>query len=251
MRCADDIAPHSMFPFVLNLVSRFGQTLRAAAVSGIVFALSLSSGFAGAAPAVPREKVEAVYLLNFGRFVEWPAEDFTNADAPFTIGVVGQDPYGPILDEVVRGEKIERHPIVVRRFSSVAELGSCHILYVAESEADRLDRLFEQLGDRHVLTVSSIPDFASRGGIVQFLHDRERVRFRINLRRAKKSALEMSAKLLRPAEVISHSTSPRYARLGLPLASDLNWVGRSDVQPSREEGAQAREDIRYSPTESR
>jgi hypothetical protein len=212
VRCADDIARPSMFPFVATLIAYLRQTRKATLVIGVMFSLSWSFGFAAPTPVVSREKLEAVYLLNFGRFVQWPKEDFPSDDAPLTIGIVGRDPFGTLLDEVVRGEKIEQHPIVVRRFPSIAELGNCHILYVGDSERDRLERLFERLGDSHVLTVSGIADFAGRGGIVQFVQDRDRVRFRINLRRAKRSALELSAKLLRPAEVISHSSAAKYAR---------------------------------------
>ena len=215
---------------------------------GIGLGLCLSFGFAGTVPVVAREKLEAVYLLNFGRFVAWPQEDFASEEAPFIIGILGQDPFGSVIDEVIRGEKIERHPIVVRRFASISEVGSCHILFVANSEADRLERLFEHLGDRHVLTVSDIADFASRGGIIQFLQDRERVRFRINLRRAKKSALEMSAKLLRPAEVISHSTVPRYARLSWLPVNEPHAPGGRGSSRDADELSRSRADIRLYPT---
>lgn len=182
----------------------------------MIIALIVVSGcvptFAAAPrPAVSAQKIEAVYLLNFGRFVSWPASDFSDARSPLVIGVLGRDPFGRFLDDVVKGETIGQHPVVVRRYASVREVDRCHILFVSESENSRLEIILSQLADRHILTVSDIPDFAYRGGIVQFLNERERVRFRINLQRAKKSLLELSAKLLRPADVVFQGDTPLYA----------------------------------------
>ena len=55
----------------------------------------------------PRSKeyqIKAAFLFNFAQFVEWPPTAFTNADAPFCIGVLGDDPFGAALDETVQGE---------------------------------------------------------------------------------------------------------------------------------------------------
>jgi hypothetical protein len=60
---------------------------------------------------VSREyKIKAVFLYNFTKFVEWPAESFNSDSAPFTIGILGIDPFGAALDlladQSVRGRKI-------------------------------------------------------------------------------------------------------------------------------------------------
>ena len=73
---------------------------------------------AGAWPAPPAAEyqVKAAYLFNFGQFVEWPPQAYDSPSAPFVIGVVGEDPFGKTLDEVVAGESLGGHPLVVRRF---------------------------------------------------------------------------------------------------------------------------------------
>ncbi|MBA4056737.1 MAG: DUF4154 domain-containing protein, partial [Marivirga sp.] len=86
-------------------------------------------------PAIPKEyQIKAVFLFNFTQFVEWPVVAFADQDAPFLIGVVGHDPFGSYLDEAVRGEKIMGHPFVIRRFQSLDEVESCHILFISESD---------------------------------------------------------------------------------------------------------------------
>jgi hypothetical protein len=193
-------------------IRRFSSVIAQSLTLALVVISSCMPAFAAAPRStVSAQKIEAVYLLNFGRFVSWPASDFHDAQSPLIIGVLGRDPFGAFLDDVVKGETINQHPVLVRRFSSVREVDHCHILFVSESEGSRLETVLAELADRHILTVSDIPDFAYRGGIVQFLSERERIRFRINLQRAKKSSLELSAKLLRPAEVVFQGETSLYA----------------------------------------
>src|SRR5687768_11102671 len=49
--------------------------------------------------------LKAVFLFNFAQFVEWPARAFPTAEAPFVVGIIGNDPFKGALDDVVRNEK--------------------------------------------------------------------------------------------------------------------------------------------------
>src|SRR5690242_6746479 len=69
--------------------------------------------------AAPEYQVKAVFLFNFAQFVEWPAGSFQAADAPFVIGVLGQDPFGAQLDAVARGETVGQRPLAIRRYRSI------------------------------------------------------------------------------------------------------------------------------------
>ncbi len=71
----------------------------------------------GAAAPVSEFQLKAVFLFNFAQFVEWPAAALPRAGAPFVIGVLGKDPFGPILDEVVQGETVNGHPLRHRALS--------------------------------------------------------------------------------------------------------------------------------------
>src|SRR5262249_40940509 len=99
-------------------------------------------------------QVKAVFLFNFAQFVEWPAERFAAADAPFVIGVLGTDPFGSQLDEAVRGERVDRHPMAVRRYRNLSELHDCNILYIGRSEIPRLREILDALKGQSTLTVS-------------------------------------------------------------------------------------------------
>ncbi len=53
-----------------------------------------------------------------------------------------------------------------------------------------------------VLTVSDMPQFARRGGMVQFLLDGNRVRFEVNLVATQRAGLNLSSDLLKLATAV-------------------------------------------------
>jgi hypothetical protein len=82
--------------------------------------------------------VQAVFLFNFAQFVEWPAEAFSDAKAPLVIGILGEDPFGSVLDETVRGETVRGRPFKIRRYRRVDDIKDCHILFISQSGGNRL-----------------------------------------------------------------------------------------------------------------
>lgn len=146
----------------------------------------------------PEYQLKAVFLFNFAQFVEWPAEAFPDPKAPLVIGVLGKDPFGAYLDELVNGEKIGDRLLVIRRYGRVEDLTACHILFISRSEARNLDTIVTRLKERSLLTVSDAETFTRQGGMVRFAMENGKIRLRINVEAAKASKLLISSKVLRP-----------------------------------------------------
>lgn len=172
---------------------------------GLTSALVLFMGQGLAAQTAPPSEyqVKAVFLFNFAQFVDWPAEALPDADTPLVIGVLGDDPFGGLLDRTVGDERLRGRPFEVRRYQSVDEVKTCHILFIGESEGDRPEGILAGLKHRPILTVSDANGFAQRGGMIRFVTDRNRIRLQINLVAAEAAHLTISSKLLRVAEVIT------------------------------------------------
>jgi hypothetical protein len=162
----------------------------------------LLASLAMAAAAPSEYQVKAVFLFNFTQFVEWPAQSFADARAPFVIGVLGRDPFGSALDEAVRGETVNGRALVVERYRSVTELKPCQILFIDRSAGTGVDETLESLEHQGTLTVSDSDGEASSHVIIRFLSAGKKVRLRINVDSARDAGLTISSKLLRPAEVV-------------------------------------------------
>lgn len=147
--------------------------------------------------------IKAAMLLNFAQFVHWPPASTNSTN--FVIGILGKDPFGDTLDRLAQGEKQNGREVVVRRYRYAAEAGQADILFISESEERNWARIKQQLQGRPVLTVSDMSDFAMRGGMIRFVTEGNRVRFRINNEVAKASNLTISSKLLRLGEIVETS----------------------------------------------
>ncbi|HEU4633924.1 MAG TPA: YfiR family protein [Flavisolibacter sp.] len=145
-------------------------------------------------------QLKAVFLYNFTQFVDWPANSFSSSTSPFVIGILGENPFGSYLSSVVEGEKAGSHPIIVRHFNSVKEIGNCHILFINRKEASSA---IKHLENRSILTVGDESDFIRSGGMIRFFIRNNKIRLQINLKAAKASGLNISSKLLRVADVVN------------------------------------------------
>lgn len=119
-----------------------------------------------ATPHPTEYQLKATFLYNFIRFADWPESAFAAPSDPIVVGVLGEDPFGPILDRLLGDEQVRRRPLLIRRFASAAQLGHCHLLFVARSEKDRLPDIWTALGKKAVLTMSDVPHFCEQGGMI-------------------------------------------------------------------------------------
>jgi hypothetical protein len=147
-------------------------------------------------------QVKAAYLYNFGRFVKWPAGLAAGKGDSFPVCVLGRDPFGPILDSTLSGEALEGKPVVIRRIAKPEDAADCRILFVSSTEENHLKEILAAIDQAGVLTVSDIPGFSRRGGIIQFVAEGDRVRFEINLASAESAKLVMSSELLKVAAAV-------------------------------------------------
>lgn len=152
--------------------------------------------------AVSREyQLKAVFLFNFAQFVKWPAQTFASADEPFQIGILGDDPFDDFLDETVKGEKVDGHPLVIRRYKNPRDIQGCRVLFICRSEAGRMGDVLSALKGRSILTVADSGDFIEKGGVVRFVTEDNKIHFKISLEAAKLAKLTISSQVLRLAQI--------------------------------------------------
>ncbi|MDP9161971.1 MAG: YfiR family protein [Acidobacteriota bacterium] len=164
----------------------------------LVFLLVFVSNYSTAQP--PNEyQVKAAYLFNFGKFVRWQSNPPLSADLPFSICVLGQNPFGQALDTTVAGEMLNGRKVRTRRLANIQDGADCQIIFISASEDGRLKAILAGASRLSALTVSDIPHFAERGGMIELLTQDERVRFAVNLATTEEAGLALSSDLLKVA----------------------------------------------------
>lgn len=140
-------------------------------------------------------RVEAAFLRNFARYVTWPDHAFPMNGSSWCIGVLGQDPFGDILEVTLEGRTEQGRSFEIFRVNTLNELPLCQIVFIAYESAEKRRAALFELKDKPVLTVGNAPDFLYEGGII-LLEARERVRMSINLDQARAASLSIQTKML-------------------------------------------------------
>lgn len=151
-------------------------------------------------------QVKATYLYNFGRFIKWPDSVPAGKNDSFSVCVLGQDPFGSILDSTLAGESLDGRPVVLHRFSKPQDATDCRILFISSNEEKHLNEILGALDESGILTVSDMHDFTRRGGMIQFVLEGDRVRFEINLVNAENAKLTLSSELLKVAASVKRTS---------------------------------------------
>jgi hypothetical protein len=148
-------------------------------------------------------QIKAAFLLNFIRFVEWPAEAFKTAADPLVVGILGKDPFDGALEQIVSNKTVNGRAVTIRRISDAAAARSCHVVFLAASETRRMSDVTSTVVSRGLLIVGESDGFAERGGMINFIVQDNHVRFQINPAAAARAGLKVSSKLLQLADVVS------------------------------------------------
>lgn len=173
---------------------------KAGAVATLLAFLTVA-GLASAPPATPAE-VQAAFLCSFVEFVDWPPGA---VDGPVTVGVLGEDPFGALLEATAKNRPVQTKSIVVKRVATLEEARTCQLVFVGASEARILTPILQALATSSILTVSDIAGFAKRGGMIGFTIEDKRVRFEINLEAAERANLRISSRLLKLARIVANA----------------------------------------------
>jgi hypothetical protein len=162
-------------------------------------ALLLISGIRLGAQSAGEYELKAAFLYKFASFVDWPDAD---SNGPLCIGVLGEDPFGSALDEVVKGKSYNGRSFEIWRFKPGQEPHKCQILFIGALEPKKLHAVLERLQGAAVLTVGDTPDFCAGGGMVNLGLAGNKVQLEINVQAAEKAGLHLNSRLLSLARIV-------------------------------------------------
>jgi hypothetical protein len=173
----------------------------------VVGLLSFASAMVarGQTPSPSEYQLKAAFLLNFAKFIDWPPSSFATPQSPFAICILGADPFGRAMDDVLQGKTIGDRTVTVERTNRLAEVRHCQMVFVSASEKSRVPEIIEGLRGTNALVVGETEGFAVAGGMIQFALEENHVRFLINTDAADRAGLKVSSKLLSLAHVVHDS----------------------------------------------
>lgn len=149
---------------------------------------------------------KAALFKVFSQYIEWPENsDVKDQSKPFVIGVIGKNPFGPILEKAYSQEeyKIKNKKVEIRFISKMEDIKSCHILFISKFYKNKLEEILAVTRKKPILTVAETKGFAERGILFNLYISKNEIRFEINAAALRESQLIVDSQLLSVARIIN------------------------------------------------
>jgi hypothetical protein len=146
-------------------------------------------------------QLKLAFIVNFARFITWPAESFTPANPQLALCVLGKNPFGNAFSSI-EGKKVSDRTLKVQQIEVLGQEQQCNLLFISRLEGDNLADLKTVLASRPIVTISDIPGFADAGGGIEFVLKDNKLSFIINNSDMKELGIQASSSLLNLAASI-------------------------------------------------
>jgi hypothetical protein len=139
-----------------------------------------------------QERSAAMYIYNFTRYFEWPA-DAKNGD--FVIAIVGDNVLHSELEAIVAGRMVGTQKIVVQNHRNASDVTNCHILFLAENPSRRMNNVVEQMNGFPTLFITSLDGATRNGSVINFIVKDQTMRFELHRSNAVGKGLQVDSRL--------------------------------------------------------
>lgn len=148
-------------------------------------------------------KVQTAYIYNFTKYTSWPQSP---ASPPLNICLLGPDPLAEQLIALEQ-KQVQSRKISVQFHALPTEISTCDVLFISHSQDDALAEILAGMDGRPILSISDLPSFAQRGGMIELIRQDNKIRFIINMKAVNRAGLNISSRLLKLATVINGEQS--------------------------------------------
>jgi hypothetical protein len=170
-----------MIPFKKNLAKNFAVFIC------LLFSASVETTFAQGV-----DKVYSVFILNFARTVQWPAEKGTG---DFIIGVLNSPKVAEELRTVAATKSVGTQKIKVKEYTNADQVEACHILLLPSLKASVFASLIGKLINAPTLIITDTEGLATKGGGINFLSVDNKMKFELNSEAIEKRGLKVPSSL--------------------------------------------------------
>jgi len=168
-------------------------------MAALLGALAVSSYAGEVAPS--EAQLKAAFLLNFPKYVDWPASAFSQPDSPIIVGIFGDDPVAAEFATMSAGKAVDGRPIQLLRVTTPDQCRGCHVLFIHAGEDHKLPEILSAVRGANILTVGESDEFLNQGGMINLARHDRRIQLEVNLDATRQTELKISSKLLALATV--------------------------------------------------
>jgi len=146
--------------------------------------------------------VKAAFIYNFIKFIEWPAEKAIAQQSKIDICTLGETPLSNASKVFAAASTPQLALSLVQDNNLHSIPQHCHVLFISESQSDRLPSILEAMKGHPVLLVSDMDGFTQAGGMIGFVIDDNKIKIDVNKREITSAGMRVDAQLLEIAHEV-------------------------------------------------
>lgn len=137
-------------------------------------------------------------IYNFARFTSWSDND---SDTGLVKIAFTGDGIVQTSMNILNGKKLDDKTILVKKLA-VESPEDCLIVFISSAEAASTKEILALYEKKPVLTISDQPGFIANGGMIELFFLNNRIRFKINNRKAQNAGIQISSQVLNLASEV-------------------------------------------------
>jgi hypothetical protein len=142
------------------------------------------------------ENVISLYVYNFTRYIDWPAE---NSSSDFIIDIIGHKSVYEKLKEYTNNRKAGSRNIVVRYLETANNITKSNILFVGFWQSKEMTKILDKAGNSNTLIIGEKDGLIDAGASINFVVRGDVIKFEIKPSNIQKSGLKVADDLLKLA----------------------------------------------------
>lgn len=133
-------------------------------------------------------------------YIDWVGQE-DQTEEPFVICILGDDPYGKLIDQLAKESQYKKRKIEIRRIEEIDQLQSCHVLFINPSFENDWNEIQEKIKTWQILTISEYGNFAKLGGMVNYFINNDNLNLEINVTAVEEKEIKINSLVLQLKKV--------------------------------------------------
>ncbi len=139
------------------------------------------------------QKVEASFIANFMRYIQWPGQSNMKT---LKVGVYGKNTtIYKELSKTVHGKNVGLAVLNVVEITDIQSASDCQLLFIPNGKANRLRSDIESISGKSILIITEEQEYSPKYSMINFKVVNSKLGFELNNQNASSKNISISSRL--------------------------------------------------------
>jgi len=142
--------------------------------------------------------LKSATIYHFATYIDWPEALEAREDLNFC-AMEQKSELFPLLKKGLAGKRVYNRATRAKMIGKKDQLKTCDIVYLDDYFGARLSELYDYFDPKKTVIIDGSREFLAQGGLIRFFVAKNRLRFEVNLQKARSLGYRISSEMLRHA----------------------------------------------------